>query len=125
MLRPFAEPERFRKTVAAPGGPAHWSRDGRTIFYLQGGAIWAVKVTPGRRDEDLQLGAPERVVSTSALDIDTLTSFQPSADGQKFLIVNRPTPVREERLLVYVPKWVEAMKAEYVKGARQPVPASR
>jgi hypothetical protein len=96
-LRSFLE-ERGRRVVSAGGGTEPvWSADGRELFYRSGDRMMAV---PVRFEPDLELGAPELVFERPLKHgiYDSL-SYDVSADGERFLMIERrldltPTEVR-------------------------------
>jgi len=72
--------------VTNDGNEPHWRGDGKELFYTGGGKMWAVEVKPG--------GSFEAGVPKALFDLDPLraiisndTSYDVTADGQRFLFV--------------------------------------
>ena len=89
-----------RQVSNTGGGVAFWRRDGRELFYLsRDGKLMSVEINAG---PTLENGAPKvlfqtRIQVAGGLGVD---QYSPSADGQKFLLIEpigdadaRPTPI--------------------------------
>ena len=90
-------------------GP-RWSRDGRTLFFRRDREIWQVSVHTGAGAGDFQAGTPELLIRHDSLISPGYGLVEPSPDGQRFLLVRTPARERIERLLVYVPNWLDEVK---------------
>jgi eukaryotic-like serine/threonine-protein kinase len=103
-----------RVRVSPDGGASPWwSRDGRRLFYQRGPEIWSVPVQAGdtfrHLDPRMNLKAdflPPRAVG--------LVGFGSGTD--RLVAIRREQPKRIDRMLVYVPNWLEELKHAF----RQP-----
>jgi Tol biopolymer transport system component len=89
-LTPFPAGDGKRYTVSNQGGmsPA-WRRDGKEIYFVAGdGRLTAVPVTI--RGSDVQFGRAESLFPVDASDFNR--SYEPSRDGQRFLITMPAAP---------------------------------
>jgi Tol biopolymer transport system component len=103
-VRPFPGPGR-RWQVSTEGGLwAHWRKDGSEIYYqATSGQVMAVPVE--RRGEGLSFGAPSPM-----FELDPQESnfrFSPTADGERFLTIERAGAQAPEPLTVVV-NWTAA-----------------
>ncbi len=77
------------------GGPPKWRRDGKELFYANGGKLMAVEVKTGA--ETVEAGAPKllfeiRGALASLPGAGGAAAFDSTADGQRFLVA---LPVQE------------------------------
>ena len=111
-VRPYPDAGRRRWQVASDGWGPRWSRNGKKLFYRRDTEIWAVDVSPGLNGIEFRWGTPVRILDRPFL---SMTIWQDpivlSRDDTKFLAVRRPLPDRTERLLVYIPRWLDEVKA--------------
>ena len=89
-VQPFPGPgPKFQVSVGG-GTLPRWRRDGRELFYVAPDRkLMAVSVTP--RLAALETGAPRALFTLS-----TTSSYEPSPDGQRFLVtavVSEPSPI--------------------------------
>ena len=72
--------------VSQDGGhQAAWSRDGRELFYVLNGSLYVVDV---RREPGFSTGEPRLLVPDVFEQSFGLVRYQPSPDGQRFLVAN-------------------------------------
>jgi serine/threonine-protein kinase len=80
-VRPFPDVNAGRWQVSTAGGASpRWSRDGRELFYMKEGKVTVVSVTATA--PPLAVGRP-----TELFPGPYATSFDVSADGQRFLMM--------------------------------------
>ncbi len=87
-----------RQVSNAGGGEPFWRKDGRELFYLSpDGKLMSVEIKAGAT---LESGAPKVLFQTRIQVNLGLDQYSPSADGQKFLLIEpvgdsdaRPTPI--------------------------------
>lgn len=93
-----------RIPVSAGGGDSPiWSRDGRELFYTSGDKMMAVTVRPGA---SLSVTAP-RVLFEGRYrgNVNTLTPFDISGDGRRFIRVQQALPDRAVTRIEVVLNW--------------------
>jgi serine/threonine protein kinase/Tol biopolymer transport system component len=106
-IRPYPGPGR-RVTLSTAGGQGPiWSRDGREIFFRRGAELWSV---PVRTNPSLHVGSPRLLFKADFVQGPPLGTHPSVAPDGRFLAVRNPAPERTERLLVYVPDWLDEMK---------------
>ena len=95
-----------RQQVSTQGGDSpRWSRDGREIFFSNGGRLWSAPV----RTSPAFLAGPPQLLFERPEDIEG--DYDVSPDGQHFVMVqNDPIELRPFDLVV-IPGWVEEMKS--------------
>jgi Tol biopolymer transport system component/predicted Ser/Thr protein kinase len=88
-LMPFPADGRRRYPVSSHGGasPA-WRHDGAELFYVSEGRLTAVPVT--FRGEEVQFGEAQRLFPVNWIGFSR--SYEPSRDGQRFLVTAPATP---------------------------------
>jgi hypothetical protein len=109
-VRPFPNVEDDRIAITADGGITPiWSRDGQTIYYMLGGDMYAVDVTPGER---FDAGRPRLVFSGPyenlaaggrRFDIDP-------ASGRFLLVKDVREAAGESGRIVVVLNWVRELE---------------
>jgi dipeptidyl aminopeptidase/acylaminoacyl peptidase len=79
-------PEGGRKiTVSSAGGvQPRWSRDGKELFYVEGGSLMAVAVS---NVPSFSLGPAKRLFEHPSFTAAPVPQYDVSADGQRFLVV--------------------------------------
>jgi hypothetical protein len=89
--------------VSIEGGERpEWRGDGRELYFIANGGMYAVDVEPGQSPT---LGQPRLLFQVSSSQL-LLISYAPSADGQRFLMVrDHPTDANEERAVEVVQNW--------------------
>ena len=73
--------------ISAAGGiEPRWSRDGKELFYLEGGR--RLMAVPVRTGSVFAAGAPHLLFETAIVStpLPRTFNYQPSADGQRFLV---------------------------------------
>jgi Tol biopolymer transport system component len=72
-----------RVQVSVMGGTSpHWRRDGKELFYVS--ADQRLMAVPVRAGTTIEAGAPQALFDLN--NPERLTGFQPSPDGQRFLV---------------------------------------
>jgi Tol biopolymer transport system component len=103
-----------RHQISAGGGQwPRWRRNGRELFYLSGDALMRVPIQAGR---DFSVGQPEELFrSASFLSLPETASspYAPSADGQRFLVMQPAADQSTSRIRI-VKNWF----AEFNGNAR-------
>jgi serine/threonine-protein kinase len=97
-----------RIPVSAGGGDSPlWSADGRELYYVRGDRIMAVNVATGAT---LSVGVP-RVLFEGRYrgNLNTLTPFDVSADGRRFIRVQQAQPDRAVRSIEVVLNWASQL----------------
>ena len=91
------------------GSMPRWRRDGKELFYRAvDGRLMAVPIISDRASVSFQNGAPQALtVSIPAVGNVNRYTYQPSADGQRFLV---PVPVQSgAKPMTVVLNWAEKM----------------
>lgn len=94
--------ERWRVTSGG-GGQPRWRGDGRELYYLRSGEVYAVDVKV--RGPEPTFGAPTRLFVVPGLATTQVTWWSPydvSTDGQRFLIARPLAPETADRLAMVV-----------------------
>jgi hypothetical protein len=115
FVRPFKgrkESQSQHHVVTRGWGP-RWSRDGRSLFFRRDHEIWGVPVRSGADNNDFQAGTPELLIRHDLLTSLSPDVVEPTLDGMRFLVIRRPARERKERVLVYVPNWLDEVKAAF------------
>lgn len=117
-VQPFPDIESGRWQVSTRGGTQPlWSRDGRELFYVEGGRIMAVEV---RTRPTFSMGETSVAVAGDYYMGDrTITgrTFDVSPDGQRFLMIEEdPRGRAAERQIHVVFNWFSELRE------RVPVP---
>jgi DNA-binding winged helix-turn-helix (wHTH) protein/dipeptidyl aminopeptidase/acylaminoacyl peptidase len=99
-----------KQRVSTSGGAApRWRPDGRELYYLTSDmTLMSVKVSTGT---SLTVGTPDRLFHTSIVGtlIDRRTYYDPSPDGQRFL-VTAAGPQLTEKPIDAVVNWAASMR---------------
>jgi len=105
-VRPFPEGGR-RSTVSSKGGTqAHWSRDGKELFYVEGVTLIAVPVSTGSK---FSMGPAKRLFEHSSLaKTPSYPMYDVSADG-RFVVVEA-AEVTPDRSIHIVQNWYEEFR---------------
>ncbi|HYN05929.1 MAG TPA: protein kinase [Vicinamibacterales bacterium] len=108
FIRPFPNVNDDRIPISTADGFApFWSRTGREVFYVDiADNLLAVDITPsaGR----LAVGKPRRVFGPVELAVPRV--FRITEDGQRFLIIQRPTAGDTAQEIRVVVNWLEELK---------------
>ena len=92
------------------GGQARWSRDGRTIFYVEGASLMAQSVTtePGFSI----IGAPRKLFESRGLPPKASgdLNYDVSADGQRFVVIELVETKAEDIKAHVVQNWYEEFR---------------
>jgi serine/threonine-protein kinase len=118
-VRPFPEVDRSRSTVSTEGGlEPRWSRDGRTLYYINGGGpvqrvLWSAAIHPGPAFNS------EQPKVLAKLSTDTSAAYDVAPDG-RFLFHMSATnsAVRSQRVpqIVVVRHWFDELRARVPTG---------
>jgi Tol biopolymer transport system component len=102
FVQSFPEPSSERWAVSGPGGVfPRWSRDGKEIFYVDAeGRLTAVSFSATAR---VQIGMPTPLFNVPLNT--TLHPFDVAADGQRFVVLQRPDS-RVHRSLTVALDWM-------------------
>lgn len=90
VVQPFPDPSGGKWQVSDKGGSSpKWRRDGRELYYVAPtGELVAVSVTA---DSTFVLGKSTTLFRTPLASQTSSLSFEPTADGQRFLVALPPT----------------------------------
>ncbi len=77
-VRPYPGPEPATQISGNGGDNVAWSPDGRQIYYVQGGVLWAVDVTPG---DEFQAGRPAPLIDPWPLGSQPVRRYDLFPDG--------------------------------------------
>ena len=106
-LRPFVEGGARTPVSGAGGGQPSWRRDGREMFYVEGGSLMAVPVST---EPTLSLGAATRLFEHTGFVGGGIPAqgrrYDVSADGQKFIVVE-PMGEAPKTSIRVVQNWYE------------------
>lgn len=98
------------KALISVGGgeEPRWSRDGRQIFYRQGDRMMVVD---GPFRSTAKARSPHVLFQTSYARSDFWTSYDVSADGQRFLVMKDEDETRANQVLRVVLNWTDELKS--------------
>jgi hypothetical protein len=99
-----------RYVISTTGGSRpHWRADGAELFFLTpSGAVMAVAVGTGART--LEAGLPQPLFQINVAASASGSAFQPSADGQRFVVAEHPTTLTgTAEPLTVVLNWTSAL----------------
>jgi eukaryotic-like serine/threonine-protein kinase len=107
-VRPYPGPG-ARVTVSTTGGSRPlWSRDGRELFYRRSREVWSTAIAAGAA---FTHSPPRLLFKADFLPADPFNAgLSLAPDGKRFLAVRPPPRERIDRLLVYVPDWIEEVR---------------
>ncbi|MDQ3417834.1 MAG: hypothetical protein M3541_03485 [Acidobacteriota bacterium] len=105
--RPFPGPGP-RIPVSAGGGDSPlWSRDGRELFYTKGDSMMAVNVAAG---STLSVSPPRALFAGRYRpNLNTITAFDVSSDGRRFIRVQQVQPDRPVTRIEVVLNWAQQL----------------
>ena len=110
-VRPFPANEAGGQQMVSLGGGAYplWRRDGKELYYLSNGKVFAVEVTPGAA---LKFGQPKLLFTAGALPGAEGPYYQwdATADGSRFLINITGGETAQAAPLTLVQHWTAALK---------------
>src|SRR5439155_26435298 len=108
-VRPYRGTGRVWQVSADGGLHPVWARDGRELFYLSHGRLFAVPVV---WHPDFQAGRPKLLFSGPYHQADPFdpAAYGVTADAQRFLMLREEQDPREPQL-VYVPDWFDELNA--------------
>ena len=97
-----------RYRVSTQGGTqARWRGDGKELFYLSGNSVMAVDVD--EKADSISLGTPRTLFSAANYGGVNVTSFEVTADGQRFLMTEPNSP-KSPVPLTLVTNWNAELK---------------
>ena len=89
------------------GSSPRWSPDGRTLYYVAGGAIVAAARAPGN---DFQVATRKTALEVEAMDLNTANvNWDLQPDGKEFLYIDQGAGGASR--LVWILDWPELVKA--------------
>jgi serine/threonine-protein kinase len=92
-----------RILVSAGGDSPTWSAAGHELFYTRGDKLMSVAVTPGA---SLSVGAPRQLFEGRYRgNLNTVTAFDVSADGKRFIRIQQAQPERPITHIEVVLNW--------------------
>jgi eukaryotic-like serine/threonine-protein kinase len=99
-VRPF--PAGDRKWIVSTKGASQlrWGRNGRELFYVEAGTLWAV---PVRTEPEFAAGPPLQLFSHSAFAVWADPNYDVSTDGERILVPERVGG--RQRLIHVVQNW--------------------
>jgi Tol biopolymer transport system component len=104
-VAPFPGPGNIRRISIAGGGQPRWSHDGKEIFYVANGQLWAADIRLERGN--LEVGVPHPLFTL--LFYPHSTVFAVSSDRQRFLVITLAKPAVNAPLTL-VQNWTLALK---------------
>ncbi len=105
-VRSFPEPGAKRQVSTEGGFDPLWNPNGRELFYRRDGQMLAVET---KTDGELVLGTP-RLLFESDSYMSQESSYDVSADGERFVMIDRGGSVPPPRELVLVQNFAEEVK---------------
>jgi serine/threonine-protein kinase len=106
-VRPYPGPGPRHQVSAQGGGLPRWSRDGREIFFLSRGALWAAAVRTSVR---FTAEAPRKLFELPEGYLPGYILYDATPDGQKFVMVQEdPFELRPIEAAL-VPNWLEGSR---------------
>jgi len=94
-LRPFPAVNAARVQVSTAGGSKPlWSRDGRELFFLSSGKLFAAPVNTTAGTFRVGVPAPVLTLSTAYFDADGPASYDVAPDGKRFLMIKQDPALR-------------------------------
>jgi Tol biopolymer transport system component len=82
-VQPFGTPGPSRRVSLSGGTLPKWNRDGSRLYFFSPDG-WIMEAPVSRQRGELTVGTPGRAAPGSGSD------FMPSADGQRFLLIEEP-----------------------------------
>ena len=108
-LSPYAMPEEGRVQVSVDGGTSQrWTRNGRELVYRDGDRMLAVQVDPATGS----LGRPQVLFEESYEYASQTRNYDVTPDGERFLMVKRPSD-RQPRRVVVVTNFFQELRARF------------
>ena len=87
-LRSFPDAAGIQQVSINGGSQPRWSRDGKTIFYVEGKSLMAVPIA---NEAGIRLGEPVKLFDSDGLRYSPLSmstlNYDVSADGQSFVVI--------------------------------------
>ena len=90
-VQPYPGPGGRTRVSLEGGSHPVWSADGRELFFLEEETVMVVAVKLGAR---FTASRPEALFVADAFELESDTSFDVSADGWRFLMIDRGPPRR-------------------------------
>ena len=118
-VRPFPRFGDAVRVSANGGTNPWWSRDGRELFYQHGPEIWSVAVKADGTWRHLEPRMLFKADFLGGLPLQGASAGGLLASGSgtdRFMAIRREPPKPSDRMLVYVPNWLEELRRAF----RQP-----
>ncbi len=95
--------------ISSNGGiQARWAKDGKELFYVEGDTLMSVSVST---QNGLEAGSPKPLFRHAGFGVQAATSFDVSADGQRFLVIESVGEASEEPQAIHViENWYEEFR---------------
>jgi Tol biopolymer transport system component len=109
-VRSYPDLEAMRPIQVSNNGGIEpvWSRNGRELFYLEGGNVMAVSVD---RERELRFGKPQTLLPGPPTDrwVEGGTAYDVAPDG-RFVMLKEARESPESTYLIVVENWFEELK---------------
>ena len=96
-VQPYPDPGGRTRVSLEGGSHPVWSADGRELFFLEEDKVMVAEVTLGVH---FIASRPEELFVADAFELESDTSFDVSADGRRFLMMDRGPTRRNIRVVV-------------------------
>lgn len=114
FVRPFPNGDGKWQVSSGEGREAHWSPDGRTLYYADAQAITAVPIENSR---SFVMGQPHVVLSDFTwMSLESATTFDVAPDGKHILITRAKEGDDTPRQINVVLNWFEELRKNVLAG---------
>ncbi len=95
--------------ISSNGGiQARWAKDGTELFYVEGDTLMSVSVST---QNGFEAGSPKPLFRYAGFGVQAATSFDVSADGQRFLVIESVGEDSEKPQAIHVVEnWYEEFR---------------
>jgi WD40-like Beta Propeller Repeat len=108
-VRPFPGPGPKRQVSTAGGILPHWSRDGREVFYWEGGPVARFMKVSFEAGSEPKIGKPELLFEAPLATVD---DYGVTPDG-RFVMVKREAEEESPLQIVVIPGFLDEMRARF------------